>query len=634
MFFRIENFFWFSSFFSRLTLVTVWLLGLLPCAASVRLPAVLGDQMVLQRDIDLNIWGWAAKGEKITLRFRGAYYYTEAGRDGKWSVHIPPQHYGGPYLMEINDIVIRDVLIGDVWLCSGQSNMETPIKRLVERFPEINESNNHMIRYFKVPTQNSIVGRQEDIPSGERWHSGIASDVMNWTALAYFYAMESYRHNGIPVGMIVSSLGGSGIERWIDQKYLKKFPELLLDQHAVDSLRLAERDLGADYWTEEEYNDSDWPTVLVPEYWKKAQRTTKGVRYYRKNFTVPEAKEGRHAKLYLGTLIDSDSVYVNGHFVGSTAYRYPPRIYDIPAGILHAGRNNLTVRLRSDGGDGGFTPDKSYKIRLDDVCIDLAGEWRWQIAIDQEEVEKYKSRLRHLGQVGSGLYNGMIYPLRGYGIKGVLWYQGEANAGDPSYYQSYLTSLISNWRAQFGQPQLPFLMVQLPNFMAKDTVPAESNWARIREAQFEVSKEVPLTALAVTYDLGEWNDIHPLNKKDMAKRLFLCALKMLYGEQVVASGPRFKHMRTDGNQVVVSFNEIGKGLAIGHGKKLQHFAIAGSDRKFVWANAIIRGNEVVLSHPKISNPQAVRYAWSNNPEDANLVNKEGMLAVPFRTDNW
>lgn len=634
MFFRIENFFCFSSFFSRLTLVFVCLIGLLPCAARVRLPAVMGDQMVLQRDIELHIWGWASKGEKVTLRFRGAYYYTEAGQDGKWNVQIPPQRYGGPYTMEINDIVIRDVLIGDVWLCSGQSNMETPIKRLVERFPEINESNNHMIRYFKVPTQNSPIEVKEEIPPGERWHSGIASDVMNWTALAYFYALESYQHNGIPVGMIVSSLGGSGIECWVDQKSLKQFPELLLDQHAIDSLRLAEKDDGVDLWTAENYNDLHWPTVPVPEYWSKPHRLNRGVSYFRKDFAVPTAKEGRHAKLYLGTLIDSDSVYVNGHFVGSTAYRYPPRIYDIPAGVLRAGRNNLTVRLRMDDKDGGFTPDKSYEIKLDDVRIDLTGEWHWQVAVDQDKVDRYKSRLQNLGQVGSGLYNGMIYPLHDYGLKGVIWYQGEANTVNPLRYQRYLTSLVHSWRAHFGQPQLPFLMVQLPNFMVKDTVPAESNWARIREAQFQVSKEIPFTALAVTYDLGEWNDIHPLNKKDMAKRLFVCARKMLYKDQVVASGPQYKQMRVDGERIIISFDEIGKGLAIRQGKKLQHFAIAGSDQKFLWANAVIRGNEVVLSHPKISNPKAVRYAWSNNPEDANLINKEGMLAAPFRTDNW
>ncbi len=634
MAFRFKNFFCLSSFFCHLTLVFVLLFCGLTSVARVRLPAIMGDQMVLQRDVDLNIWGWATKGEKVTLRFRGAYYYTEGGEDGKWHVRIPPQRYGGPYMMEINDMVIRDVLIGDVWLCSGQSNMETPIKRLVERFPEINESNHHMIRYFKVPTQNSLTDVKEDIPPVERWHSGIASDVMNWTALAYFYALESYQHNGIPVGMIVSSLGGSGITHWIDQKYLKKFPELLIDRHAIDSLRLAERDRGADLWTEEHYNDSNWPIVQVPEYWSRPQQTHRGVSYFRRSFVVPAAKEGRHAKLYLGTLADSDSVYVNGHFVGSTSYRYPPRIYDIPAGVLHAGNNNLTVRLRTDGRDGGFTPDKPYKIKLDDLSIDLVGEWHWQIALDQDKIDEYKSRLRHMSQVGSGLYNGMIHPLRDYGLKGVLWYQGEANTADPTHYRDYLTSLVSSWRVHFGQPQLPFLLVQLPNFMAKDTVPGESNWARIREAQFQASKEIPFTALAVTYDVGEWNDIHPLNKKDMAKRLFLCARKMLYGEDVVASGPQYQRMRVAGDQVVISFEQTGKGLAIGHGKKLQHFAIAGSDRKFVWANAVIRGNEVVVSHPKLSDPKAVRYAWSNNPEDANLINKEGLLAVPFRTDNW
>lgn len=627
--------FFFVPYFLRQVMLAIGLVLLLqPCWAEVRLPALVSDCMVLQRNTELKIWGWAAPGEKITLRFRGSYYYTATGNDGRWSVTIPPQQYGGPYTMEINELVIRDILIGDVWLCSGQSNMETPIQRLVERFPEINVSNNHMIRYFKVPTQNSILEPKEAILSGARWHSGIASDVMNWTALAYFYAQESHRHNGIPVGMLVSSLGGSGIESWIDQQHLKQFPDLLIDQAAVDSLQILEKDKGLNRWTAEGFDDSSWPVVQVPDYWRNPKESKPGIVYYRKHFMLPAAKDGRHAKLYLGTLIDSDSVYINGHFIGKTAYRYPPRIYDVPAGILHTGQNSLSIRLQCNGPDGGFTPDKPYQLKIDDVTIDLAGEWRWQVGIDQNEVDKYKSRLRQLVKAGSGLYNGMIYPLTNYRIKGVIWYQGEANTSKPEYYESYLSLLIKNWRTRYQQAQLPFLLVQLPNFMPRDTIPSSSNWALLREAQFQVSNKIPGTALAVTYDLGEWNDIHPLNKKDIAKRLFLAARRLVYGEDIAASGPRYQGMQITGDKILVSFDQIGKGLAIRHGKTLQHFAIAGADRKFVWANAFIQHNKVVLSHPTVKHPQAVRYAWSNNPEDANLISKEGLLAIPFRTDNW
>lgn len=620
--------------FLAIGLVLVTVFSVQTTLASIKLPAVVGDQMVLQRDIELKIWGWADPGEKITLRFRGNHYYTETDPQGKWSVKLPAQTYGGPFMMEINEIVIRDILIGDVWLCSGQSNMETPIKRLVERFPEINESNNHMIRYFKVPTQKSNRGPKEDIPSGERWHSAIASDVMNWTALAYFYAQESFQHQQVPVGMLVSSLGGSSIESWIDQKHLVDFPKLVAEQMAMDSLALAQQDQGYNLWTKSNFDDSAWPVMQVPGYLADQNINYQGVVYFRRSFEVPAQKEGRHAKLYLGTLVDSDSVFVNGHFVGATAYMYPPRLYDIPAGILRAGTNSITVRLRADQGNGGFTPAKSYQIKIDDVHIDLSGQWNYNTTLDMGVIDALKRSVKDRDVIASSLYDGMIYPLKDYQVKGVIWYQGEANTADPGPYAKLLTRLIQNWRGLFSDPDLPFLIVQLPNFMAKQARPSESNWAWIRAAQSNVVGHVPHTALAVTYDLGEWNDIHPLNKKDMAKRLLLCARKIAYLEDILCAGPTYRSMHIQKDKIVISFDHIGKGLKSRDGHKLAHFAIAGENRTFMWAEAFIKGNEIIVSHPAIAHPKAVRYAWSDNPDDANLENKNGLLAAPFRTDNW
>lgn len=600
---------------------------------TVRLPDLIGDRMVLQRDTELKIWGWADLGEKVTVRFHGEHYYTEAGADGKWLVTLPAQQAGGPFLMEINEIIIRDILIGDVWLCSGQSNMETPIARLTDRFAEINVSNNHMIRHFKVPTQNTVEKGQDNIVSGGKWYSATASDVMNWTALAYFYAQESYKYNGVPVGMLVSSLGGSAIESWISQEHLKEFPSLLLDSDALDSLRLAEKDQGLGKWTTRDWNDTDWSAIQVPGQWRSQEINTRGVVYFRKDFDMPATMEARHAKLYMGTMVDSDSVFINGHFVGSTSYMYPPRKYDIPAGVLCAGRNNITVRLRANGGNGGFVEDKVYKIVGDDLDIDLTGTWKYKIGYDLNKTEQYIGRLKNLKSAGGGLYNGMIYPIRNYKVKGVIWYQGESNAGQPKTYADYLKSLIANWRALYQQSDMPFLLVQLPNFMQRSDEPQESGWAGVREAQLMVALQVPYTALAVTYDIGEWNDIHPLNKKDVAHRLFLGARKIVYGEKLVNSGPLYKNMQIDGDRIVVSFTEVGGGLVSKDGL-LRHFAIAGEDKKFVWAVAVIKGNTVVISSKDVKNPVAVRYAWSNNPEEANLGNKEGLLASPFRTDNW
>lgn len=617
--------------------VLTWLFVAALCvpqlSAKVRLPRLVSDRMVLQRDTELDIWGWADPGEKVTVRFQGRHYDTETGADGCWHVLLPPQQAGGPFVLEVNEIVIRDVLVGDVWLCSGQSNQETPIARLTDKFPEINVSNNHMIRHYKVPTQDVKGELREEIAGNAGWHSAIASDVMNWTALAYFFAQEAYEHTHVPVGMLVSSLGGSAIESWISQEHLKEFPQLLVDQAAYDSLKLARQDRGAGRWQLPECDDSDWATMTVPGYWRENGADIHGTVWCRKTFDVPSSMAGRHARLYMGTMVDSDSVFVNGTFVGFTSYTYPPRKYDIPAGVLREGKNVIAVRLTANGGNGGFVKDKRYAIVGDEAEIDLTGTWRYKTGIDQSEVQRLSARLANLDRTGSGLYNGMIYPIRHYRVKGAIWYQGETNAGNPAPYADYLKALITNWRELWQWPDMPFLLVQLPNFMEKKDRPTDSGWARIRDAQFRTALSVPHTELAVTYDAGEWNDIHPLDKKTVAHRLFLGARRLVYGEKVNASGPLYKDMQVDGDRIVLSFTETGRGLAC-RGKELKHFAIAGEDRKFVWAKAVIRGNKVVVSSPEVKHPVAVRYAWSDNPSDANLCNKDGLLASPFRTDNW
>lgn len=607
---------------------------LLPLSAKVRLPRLVSDRMVLQRDVELKIWGWASPGEKVTVRFQGKHYNTETDATGSWQVLLPPQKAGGPFLLEVNERVIRDVLVGDVWLCSGQSNQETPIARLTEMFPEINVSNNHMIRHYKVPTQNSVGGLKEDIAGNAGWHSAVASDVLNWTSLAYFFAQEAYDRYKVPVGMLVSSLGGSAIESWVSQKNLKMFPELVFDKAALDSMRLAKQDKGAGKWQQKNMDDMDWATMEVPGYWRENGIHIRGTVWYRKTFSVPESMVGRHARLYMGTLVDSDSIFVNGTFVGFTSYTYPPRKYDIPAGVLTEGKNVITVRLTANSANGGFVKGKNYKIVGDDAEIELTGTWKYKIGINQNEVVKYADRLKNLNKAGSGLYSGMIYPISNYQVKGTIWYQGESNTGRPQIYASLLEALIKDWRELWNMPDMPFLLVQLPNFMEKNDSPSDSGWARIREAQLKTALNVPYTSLAVTYDVGEWNDIHPLNKKVVAQRLFLGARKLVYGEKITGSGPLYKEMKVEGDKIILTFTEIGRGLICKEGKTLRHFAIAGEDQKFVWADAVIRGNKVIVSSKIVKNPVAVRYAWSNNPEDANLCNKEGLLASPFRTDNW
>ncbi len=608
-------------------------MGSQPVMAKVRLPKLVSDKMVLQRDTDLKIWGWADAGEKVTVRLQGNYYETEADKNGNWEVTLPPQQAGGPYLLEVNEIVIRDVLVGDVWLCSGQSNQETPIHRLTEMFPEINVSNNHMIRHYKVPTQDIKETLAEEIAGNAVWHSGVASEVMNWTALAYFYAQEAYAKTKVPQGMLVSSLGGSAIESWVSQEHLKEFPRLVLDKEALEQMNQASKDQGEGKWNQLNWDDSDWKTMQMPGTWRENGVNVRGTVWLRKDFEIPEAMEGRHARLAMGTLVHNDAVFVNGVYVGSTGYEYPPRRYQIPAGVLRKGKNTIAVRLNAPAGNGEFIKDKPYKIIGDAAEIDLTGTWKYKVGLDLAEVSKYTERLKNRQSVGSGLYNGMIYPIRHYRVKGTIWYQGESNAGRSHEYGALMSALITNWRELWQKPELPFLLVQLPNFMEKHEKPTDSGWARIREAQLNTFKTTPNTALAVTYDVGEWNDIHPLNKKAVAQRLFLGARKVVYGEKVTHSGPVYKDMKIEGDKIVISFTETGRGL-MAKGGTLKHFAIAGEDKQFVWAEAVIRGNKVVVSSKSVKNPVAVRYAWSDNPDEANLCNKEGLLASPFRTDNW
>lgn len=601
--------------------------------AKVRLPKLISDSMVLQRDVDLDIWGWSDPGTWITVRFNGGYYETKTGEDGRWTVTLPPQKAGGPYIMEVNEITIRDVLVGDVWLCSGQSNQETPIHRLVELFPEINRSDNNMIRHYKVPTQDSKEALQEEIAGNAVWHSGDASEVMNWTALAYFYAQEAYSRTGVPQGMLVSSLGGSAIESWVSQEYLKDFPALILDREALEGLEAAMADKGEGVWESPDFDDSDWKTMEMPGTWRENGLNVRGTVWMRKDFEIPESMDGRHAKLSMGTLMHNDRVYVNGVFVGSTGYEYPPRRYHIPAGVLRKGKNTIVVRLNAPGGNGEFIKDKPYKIIGDAAEIDLTGTWKYNVGTDMSEAAAFADRLKNRKNVGSGLYNGMIYPIRNYKVRAAIWYQGESNAGRAHEYGALMTSLITGWRELWGMPDMPFLLVQLPNYMQTHEQPTDSGWARIREAQLQAFKTIPNTALAVTYDVGEWNDIHPLNKKAVAQRLFLGARKAVYGEKVTASGPVYKDMKVDGDKIIITFTETGRGL-MAKGGELKHFAIAGADRKFVWADAIIKGNKVIVSSKEVPDPVAVRYAWADNPDGANLCNKDGLLASPFRTDDW
>ena len=625
-----------------------------PMPGQVRLPRLISDGMVLQRDAPVKLWGWAANHEKISVVFHDSVYQTTANDKGEWTVLLSGLKAGGPFTMTVNasnTLTIKDIMIGDVWVCSGQSNMELPMKRVSWIYEtEIAKSENAYIRHFAVPQKYDFNTPKNDFESGT-WESANPKTVLNFSAVAYFFGAELYKKYRVPIGLINASLGGSPAEGWLSEDAIKEFPvyekeaqrfkdHAVIDQiESQDKVRidawyrlLRQRDEGHSdavrSWYEPVLNTADWSTMKVPGYWASTTLgAVNGVVWFRREFDVPASLAGQPALLILGRIVDADSVFVNGVFVGTISYQYPPRRYDIPSGLLKEGSNTIVVRVISNIGNGGFVPDKKYEIVSGGQTIDLKGDWHYRLGAVMEPLASQT----FIRWKPVGLHNAMLSPLFNYSIKGVVWYQGEANAAHPLEYRTLLPALIRDWRTKWNQGDFPFLLVQLPNFMETQDQPSESNWALLREVQLK-TLSLPQTGMAVAIDIGEWNDIHPLNKKDVGRRLALAAQKVAYGDdKVVSSGPIYQSMKIDGNKIALTFTSIGSGLKA-RGGELKCFAIAGADKRFVWANAKIEDNSVVVWNDQISEPMYVRYAWADNPEGANLYNKEGLPASPFRTD--
>ena len=623
----------------------------------VRLPRIISDGMVLQRDAEVKIWGWAASNEEVSVRFIDSTYVTRANEQGEWFVKLTGLKTGGPYSLQVkasNLVTVNDVMVGDVWVCSGQSNMELTMKSVSPIYgSEIANCENSNIRQFCVPQTYNFNAPQNDLPSGA-WKTTTPKNILDFSAVAYFFGKALYEKYKIPIGLINSSLGGSPAESWMSEEALKTFPvhyseaqrfkDSTLIQHieGQDNARigawytlLRQKDQGyADpqkTWYNPGLNTSDWSCMNIPGYWASTELgKVNGVVWFRRKINVPSSMIGKETTLILGRIVDADSVFINGIFVGTTSYQYPPRRYAIPSNIMKAGENTIVVRVISNSGEGGFVLDKAYEIVTPDTAIDLRGVWQYRLGAAMEPLASQTFvRWKPLG-----LYNAMIVPLLNYRMKGVIWYQGESNAGRPVEYRELLPALVRDWRSGWKQGDFPFLIVQLPNFMESKSEPSESNWAMLREAQLK-ALALPNTGLAATIDIGEWNDVHPLDKKDVGDRLALAAERVAYGDQkVVFSGPVYNSMKVDGNRVFLTFTNVGGGLMAKGGKELSCFAVAGPDKKFVWAHAMIADNKVIVWSSQISNPAAVRYAWADNPAGANLFNVEGLPASPFRTDEW
>ena len=624
--------------------------------AEVQLSRIFSSNMVLQQGIENPIWGQADKGEKITIIFAGKTIKTKADRTGKWKINLPPMEYGGPYTLIIkgkNEIKIDNILIGEVWVCSGQSNMEFAVSNANNSDQEIAEANYPKLRMFTVPKRVSQFPA-DDLEGGE-WEICSPTTVGNFSAVGYFFGRNLLKDLNVPIGLIHTSWGGTVAETWISPESIEKDPDFVgalaelkqldMDNYKQEKMKKIADLFGGQLPSNDEgfiegkapyaannLNDSNWSTLKTPMQWEYGgYPDIDGIAWYRTRFTLTKEQAQNTAELHLAKIDDSDMTWLNGQLVGKTNVYNEDRIYRLEPDILKEGENVLAVRVVDTGGDGGiYGNENELYVKAGTDVIKLAGDWKFkltQVSVGSMDIGP--------NSYPTLLYNGMINPILGYGIKGAIWYQGESNADRAFQYRRVFQTLIKDWRQHWGVGDFSFFWVQLANFMQAKDQPEESAWAELREAQ-TMALELPNTGTGLAIDIGEANDIHPRNKQDVGKRLALNALKITYNQDVINSGPMYESMKIEGNKAVIHFKETGSGLmAKDKYGYLKAFAIAGADKKYHWAKGeILDDNSVVVYSDEVEKPVAVRFGWADNPDDLNLYNKEGLPAVPFRTDSW
>jgi sialate O-acetylesterase len=626
--------------------------------AEVRLPHLIGDNMVLQRDQELRIWGWADRGEKVTVHFNGAVESTRARKDGTWLITLPAMEAGGPYPMKVrgrNILELENILIGDVWVCSGQSNMEFPVEAFPWAAVESARADHPGIRLFTVPRATRRTPADE-ITGGE-WQECGPETVLPFSAVGYFFGRHVHRELDVPVGLLSTNWGGTNIETWTSGEAIGQIPEFaervaaLADREAEEAIARKKAEMkeiiqryaadepgiqdGKAVWAAGDLDLEGWGRMELPGLWEaKGLPGLDGIVWYRREFELPASAARSGITLSLGPIDDSDWTWVNGNKVGETVQKYNvDRFYEVPAEYLQEGKNVLVVRVEDTGGGGGFHGDpEQLQVLSGDYRLSLAGDWHFRVS--PAELNLNTEAVLGPNSNPTLLFNGMVHPLLNFRVRGVIWYQGESNASRAYQYRELFPLMIEDWRKHWEYPDMPFLFVQLANFRAPLEKPGESTWAELREAQ-SMALSLPHTGMAVTIDIGEADDIHPINKQDVGKRLALAALHVAYGRDLVYSGPVFRDMVTAGDQVILSFDHVGGGLkARDPYGYLKGFAMAGLGRTFHRARARIQGDKVIVHSEKVKQPVAVRYGWEDNPGDVNLYNAEGLPAAPFRTDDW
>jgi len=650
----------------RLILLSLALLLQSPRAgATVTLPALISDGMVLQQKAPVRIWGWADEEEKkVTVALRGQSVTVEP-RGGLWAVTLKPLDPGGPFELTIagqERIVIQNVFVGEVWVCSGQSNMEFALSRSFEAQADIQAAADPALRMFTVARQVADVPKVD--VAGGKWEGATPEARGHFSAVGYYFGRALRAARKVPIGLIHTSWGGTPAEAWTSRPALHGWgmPEAAFAalappsaaaqaayQRSLAAWQAAGRPQGtfadpgvlaaAQVWSSPESGSRAWSSMAVPGVWEQTgpELQVDGGIWFRRELTLPSQWAGRELELQLGAIDDVDTTYFNGVQVGAIGSEVPnhwevQRRYRVPASAVRAGRGVLAVRVWDHGGDGGFTgpANQMWLAPVGSAAserLSLAGEWRFKAERTRPTLPSPPGLNQNLPSV---LYNGMLAPLLPYTIAGATWYQGESNTGRSGQYRSLLSAMIQGWRNDFAHPDLPFLIVQLAPYMAIQPEPKESGWAALREAQVQVARDLRKVGVAVITDVGDEKDIHPTRKQPVGERLALAARKLAYGERIVASGPSFRSAAIAKGKVQVSFDNVGKGLEA-RGGALSGFAIAGADRKFVNAEAVIVGQRVEVSSPQVTTPAYVRFGWADYPV-VNLWNKDGLPATPFRTD--
>jgi len=656
----------------------------------LRISPLLSSGMVLQQGVAVPIKGEAPPETEITATFRGNVYRARAegassgsgasSRCGEWRLLLDSQIAGGPYTMEISaeipaetekakieTIIIDDIYVGDVWLCSGQSNMELPMRRLKDDFPEEWEPPvNSLIRQFTVPQEWDFSGPRQALTAG-RWMAAAAGEagpeiLEEFYGTAWFFANALYEKHKTPVGLITAAWGGTPAEAWMSREALAGAagaagPEKIAagDQYANPELcdtiarenetavkawedAVAAADLGsvrsshnaadtAGAWYSPETDIAEWDDILLPGPFATDKLTDFcGVLWLAKDVEVPESFATQNAKIWLGTIVDADTVYINGTEVGTTGYRYPPRKYPVPAGLLHKGKNRVVIRVVCNNGQGGITFGKPFRIFTGSETIELEGPWKYKVgAAAPPRPDEFFFQRQPMG-----LFNAMIAPVLDYPCKGIIWYQGEANDKNPHEYAALFTALINDWRAKSKSP-LPFLFVQLPIWGSPVDDSESSSWALIREAQLS-ALSLPMTGMAAALDLGEWNDLHPINKKDVGRRLALAAEKVVYGQHNTSPGPLLRTVERRGDKLVFTFDNCGDGIKedLTQRRKDAKVSIIADGQVYRLPVNIEGTDSISVDISTIENPQKALYAWAGNPCGGLLFNSDGLPMIPFR----